>query len=240
MNDEKNQVTVFGGKVNVADVRGLAERAAAAAMNNPRGGAPNGSDYMNFSGKRGIFTIGQENRRVDEDETWVIDVGSFEEGWICWKGGKPASTRLSNIYNGVPVPTPNGEELGPFDSKKGEGWFQAKAWVMKSLDNDQQGYLKINSISGVSAMAELIGEFSTRAAAGEAPWPVVRLDVEEFESQGFKNFKPVFNIIGWLETDELMAIANGEAKLDEFLDEPEDEAPPPPKAVAKATGRRRA
>lgn len=239
-NDEKEtQLAVFGGKVNVADVRALAQKAQVAAQNNPRGSAPNGSDYLNFSGKRGVFTIGQNDRKIDSDETWVVDVSSFEEGWICWKGGKPASTRLANIYSGVPVATPDMEELGPFDTKKGEGWFQAKSMILKSLDNDQQGYLKLNSVSGVSAMAELIGEFAERAAAGEPSWPVIHLDVEEFEAQGFKNFKPKFDIVGWLETDELLAIANGEATLDDFLGAPE-EAPPPPPTKPAVTGRRRA
>jgi hypothetical protein len=237
MNDEaKTQVAVFGGKVNVADVRGLAQKAAESAQNNPRGGAPGGSDYMNFSGKRGVFTIGQDNRKVANDEAWVIDVSSFEEGWIAWKGGKPLSTRLSNIYTGVPVMTPQADEGGPFDTNKGEGWFQAKAWVMKSLDNDQQGYFKLNSVSGVSAMSELIGAFSERAAAGEPAWPVVYLDIEEFESQGFKNFKPVFDVAVWLDTEQLMALSNGEATIGDFL--VEEEAPPPAK-VAAPVGRRR-
>lgn len=238
MSDEENKaVAVFGGKVNVADVRSLAQKAAEAAQNDPRGGAPGGSDYLNFSGKRGIFTIGKDDRRIDTDELWAVDVTSFEEGWICWKGGKPASTRLANIYTGVPVRAPDGDELGPFDTKKGEGWFQAKGMVVKSMDNGQQGYLKLNSVSGVSAMAELIGAFSERAAAGEAAWPVIRLDTEEFEAQGFKNFKPKFEIVAWLETSELMAIANGDASLDDFLEE--DDAPPPP-PVKQVTGRRRA
>lgn len=241
-NDEEKTagaVAVFGGKVNVADVRTLAAKAAEAAMNDPRGGAPNGSDYMNFSGKRGIYTIGKDERKVQPDERWVIDVTSFEEGWICWKGGKPASTRLANIYTGVPVRAPDSDELGPFDSKKGEGWFQAKAMVLKSLDNNQQGYLKLNSVSGVSAMAELIGDFSERAAAGEASWPVVCLDVEEFEAQGFKNFKPMFDVVGWLDTDQLLAIAAGDATIDDFMGAAEPEPEPKPKQVA-STGRRRA
>jgi hypothetical protein len=232
-----NSVTVFGGKVNVADVRGLAQKAAESAQNNPRGGAPGGSDYMNFSGKRGVFTIGQENRKVGPDELWVVDVASFEEGWIAWKGGKPVSTRLANIYNGVPVQAPQMDELGPFDSNKGEGWFQAKAWVMKSLDNEQQGYFKLNSVSGVSAMAELIGAFSERAAAGEPAWPVIVLDVEEFEAQGFKNFKPVFDVQCWLTTEQLMAVANKEADINDFLEA--DESAPPPATKPALVGRRR-
>lgn len=239
MSDDK-AVTVFGGKVNVADLHSLAVKAAESAQNTTRAGAPNGSDYMNFSGKRGVYTIGQAARKVLPDELWVIDVTSFEEGWICWKGGKPTSTRLANIYTGVPVQTPSGDEGGPFDSNKGEGWFQAKAWVMKSLDNEQQGYLKLNSVSGVAQMAELIGEFSDRAAAGEAAWPVVSLDIEEFESQGFKNFKPVFDVLGWLDTSQLMAVANGEADVSDFIEQAEAETPPPPVTPAKITSRRRA
>lgn len=236
-NDEANQVAVFGGKVNVADVATLAKKAAESAQNNPRGGAPNGSDYMNFSGKKGVYTIGQDNRKVTPDELWVIDVSSFEEGWICWKGGKPASTRLANIYNGVPVQAPAGDEGGPFDSNKGEGWFQAKAWVMKSLDNDQQGYFKLNSVSGVSAMSELMGDFSERAAAGEPSWPVVSLDTEEFEAQGFKNSKPVFDVQVWLTTDQLMEVANG-ASIDDYLDAGEPEPEPEPVKKPALTRRR--
>jgi len=233
-----NDVTVFGGKVNVADVRTLAQKAQAAALNNPRGGAPGGSVYMNFSGKRGIYTVGQDNRQVSPDETWIVDVTSFEEGWICWKGGRPASTRLSNIYTGVPIQAPTDDELGPFDEKKGEGWFQAKAFVLKSLDNDEQAYIKLNSISGVSAIAEqLIGPFSERAGAGEACWPVVALETEKFESQGFTNFKPKFEVLGWLTTEELNAVAAGE-DVATFIEMPEEAPPPPPPASAGRSRRR--
>lgn len=227
-NDDNLPTTnVFGGKVNVANVASLANRAKEAAQNNPRGGAPNGSDYMNFSGKRGMYTIGQDQRKIQPEELWVIDVTSFEEGWICWKGGKPVSTRLSNIYNGSPVLAPNGDEGGPFDTNKGEGWFQAKAMVLRSIDNGQQGYLKLNSVSGVSAMAELIGEFAERAEQGQPHWPVVGLDVEEFESQGFKNFKPKFVAYGWLDNEQLQEVADG-GDISQFIEFDDEPAPPPP------------
>lgn len=228
---------VFGGKVAVADVRSLAQKAAESAQNNPRGGAPNGSDYMNFSGKRGVYTIGQQNRVIGTDELWVVDVSSFEEGWVAWKGGKPASTRLANIYNGVPVMAPDPQELGPFNTDKGEGWFQAKAMVLKSFDHDQQGYFKINSVSGVSAMAELIGAFAERAAAGEPCWPVLVLDKEEFEAQGFKNYKPVFDVKVWLSQEQMQQIADGESIYDVApeLDAEDEPAPPPPPARNRRT-----
>jgi hypothetical protein len=227
-NDEANVPSVFGGKVDVTDMKSLAQKAKVAADNNPRGGgAPDGSEYLNFSGKRGIFTIGQDKRRIEDDERWVVDVTSFQEGWVCWKGGRPEATRLSNIYTGVPVAQPDPEERGPFDSNRGEGWFQAKAMVMRSVDEDQQGYFKINSISGVGEMADLMEAFSERAGQGLPCWPVVCLEAEEFESQGYKNFKPMFNVQGWLSNDQLQELANG-ADIDDLLDSEE-----PKKASAK-------
>jgi hypothetical protein len=148
---------------------------------------------------------------------------------------------MANIFNGVPVNPPSDDEFGPFDANKGDGWFQAKAMVLRSTEHDQQGYFKINSVSGVSAMAEFIGEFAERAAAGLPAWPVITLDVEEFESQGFKNFKPVFNIVGWLSNEQIGALAEG-ADVSDLLDgEEEDDTPEPPKEVKAAPrGRARA
>src|SRR6056297_2603863 len=145
----------FGGSVTMNNREEMAKKAAESAQNSTRAGAPGDSDYMNFSGKRGLYTIGQDKRRVKNDELWLLNIGSFEDGWVCWKGGKPASTRMYNIYTGVPVSAPGDDELGPFDPNKGEGWFKAKGWVAKSIDNDQQGYFKNNSISGVAEMADL-------------------------------------------------------------------------------------
>lgn len=204
--------------MQVKDMQSLAQKAQQAASNNPRGGAPNGSDYMNFSGKRGILQIGQDKRQVNSDELWVVDVTSFEEGWVCWKGGQPAANRLSNIYTGVPVPQPDFNEFGPFDTNRGDGWFQAKAMVMKSLDNDQQGYFKINSVSGVSEMADLFGKFSQKAAAGLPAWPVVSVSSEPFTSNGFQNYKPIFNVQAWLSDEQLQSLATGDVDLDEILD----------------------
>lgn len=231
---------IFGGKVSVTDMKSLAQKAAESASNSPRGGAPNGSVYMNFSGKVGVYQIGEKKRNTDEDELWIVDVTSFEDGWVCWKGGQSPASRMANIYNGVPVQQPSNDELGPFDASKGDGWHQAKAMVLRSTDEDQeQAYFKINSVSGVSAMAGLVDAFSDRANAGEPCWPVVALGAEKFESQGFKNFKPVFNIVAWLDNEQLQAIAEG-ADVNDFLDDEDvaDEVEEPAPVAKRGRARR--
>lgn len=216
---EGKEVGFFGGgAVKVADGAAIAAKMNESAQNDPRGGIE-GSDYLNFSGKKGTYVIGKEERKIDSDELWVVHIGSFEDGWVCWKGGRPASTRMANIFTGVPVAQPDMDELGPFnvDKDRGEGWFQAKALILKSCDSEQQGYFKINSKSGVSAIAGLQREISERIANDMDRWPVVRLDVEEFEAQGFKNYKPVFQVEGWLSDNGVMALAEG-ADISDLLE----------------------
>lgn len=229
----------FGTGLASADMKSMAERAQQSAQTGQRGGAPNGSSYMNFSGKRGVYTIGEKKRPIQVDELWIVDVSSFEDGWVCWKGGKPAANRMANIYSGAPVQQPNFDEFGPFDSNRGEGWSQAKGWVCKSLDTDEQGYFKVNSVSGVSEMASLVEEVSIRMGSGRPAYPVIGYDIEEFEAQGYKNFKPIFKIEGWLDIPQLSIIAGEEEyDLDDLFaeadaGEPEGAVEETPKTATK-------
>lgn len=242
-----NDVSIFGGKplsINTEDMGALAEKAQTSAQSGARQGAPDGSQYLNFSGKRGIATLGSGNdaETITDDERWLVNVHSFEDGFVCWKSQKPHSVRMANIYTGTPVAAPAADEGGPFDPAKGEGWFQAKAMVLRSVDEDgRQGYFRINSVSGVGSFSELQDAFAARASQGLAAWPIVRITIEKFESQGFTNYKPVFAIDGWLDNEQVQRLAEGE-DIDDLLAEGEEEAAPETKKVTAkpgSAGRRR-
>ena len=203
----------------MADPQALAAAMKESSDKDPRGSMGD-SDFLNFSGKQGKFTIGKAARTIQPDEEWIVNISGFEDGWVCWKGGQPVAQRMANI-SGTPVPTPDFEENGPFNSDKGEGWFQAKAMTLKNIETDEQGYFKINSISGVSAMADLQRDFVAQATAGKGCWPVVTLDAEEFTAKGFKNYKPVFNVVEWLDEAALTALMTGEASEEAVEEEPE-------------------
>lgn len=218
MSETKNEVGFFGGgAVNVSGGADIAARMAESAQNDPRGGSGD-SLFLNFSGKKGVYTIGPDSRKIPEDEMWLLNIMSFEDGWMCWKQSRPAATRMANIFTGVPVPTPDPDEFGPFDTNNGEGWHQAKGMTLKSFDTDEQGYFKINSKSGVSAFAGLQREVSDRSAAGLPRWPVLQLHTETFEARGFKNDKPVFNIVGWLTDEHVVMLGKNEIDVDEALE----------------------
>ena len=139
-----NDVTkpVFGGDVAMPSSSALAGALKESAVRDPRGGAIDGADYLNFSGKRGMFTYGADGKPFDMDAILVPNIAGFQDGWVCWKNGQPVATRLAPI-TGVPVPTPDMNEHGPFDGDA-DGWFQAKAAMFKDVETGDQYFFKIN------------------------------------------------------------------------------------------------
>lgn len=200
-NEVDKPAGVFGGRVGMVNADALKSAMAQSASADPRGSAPDGSDYMNFSGKRGVYEVGKDKEDVASDELWIVNVPSFEDGWICWKDGRPLATRLVPL--GTPVPQVDMNEHGPFP-KDGDGWHQAKAMVVRSIDTGRQAYFKINSISGVSTFATLQKEITQRLMAGQPYWPVISFGKEKFQSKGYTNYKPTITVDGWLSDMQVM------------------------------------
>lgn len=220
----------FGKPVALTNAAAMADALTASAQQGQIGGAPDGSVYLNFTGKRGVYEFGKEKEDLDPSEIWLVNIASFEEGFVCWKGGKTAATRMANIYSGQHIPTPAHDEMGPFNVQQGEGWFPAKSMVIKSIEaDDRQGYWKINSKSGVAVFADLQAQVAERLRAGRACWPLVRLGKEKFEAQGQKNYKPKLDVYGWLSQEAVSELAaDPEADIDELIQSSEGGALPAP------------
>lgn len=233
-----NEVTKspFGGTVALSNAQAVADAVSASAAQGQLGSAPDGSVYLNFTGKRGVYEFGKDKEDLDSSEMWLINIASFEDGFVCWKGGKTISTRMANIYNGQHIPTPASDEQGPFNSSQGEGWFSAKSMVIKSIEaDDRQGYWKINSKSGVAVFADLQAQVAERLRAGRPAWPIVNLGKEKFEAQGQKNYKPTITVYGWLSNAGIAELAaNPEADIDGLIRESDGGG-----AAVPATRRRR-
>jgi hypothetical protein len=189
----------FGAPVALVNAQAMADAVSASAAQGQLGGAPDGSVYLNFTGKRGVYEFGKDKEDIDASELWLVNIASFEDGYVCWKGGKTIATRMANIYGEQRISAPAADEQGPFNTTQGEGWFAAKSMVVKSLEaDDRQGYWKINSKSGVAVFADLLQQVGDRLRAGRASWPLVNMGKEKFEAQGQKNYKPVLTVYGWL------------------------------------------
>lgn len=193
-----NELQIFGG-TDLLDDATLREQLAVNADVGARG---EGISYMSFSGKRGIYKIGIDGRAPGEDEPFLVAIPLFKVGWICWKGGKPLDKRMAGSRDPAIV-QPAADELGPFD-KDGDGWSRARSIAARSLLNGEEVEFTNNSKSGVSEMAALHRDVRDRLRETNAVWPVVKFGVEEFESQGYKNFKPTIEVIAWLTRDDIV------------------------------------
>jgi len=206
MSDNENAVALFGGgKVAVTDAKAMAAALAGASQDSTTG-LPDGGVYISFSGKRGVYSIGEKSADADPEEIWLLNIFAIERGWHCWKGGQPAAKRMASIY-GTQVETPDMTEHGPFNSANGEGWSPAKAMTIKSLDRGIQGYFSTSSKSGVNEFAKLEKAVAERIANNEPAWPVIQLQKEEFTAKGNKNYKPILEVACWLGDEQIAALS---------------------------------
>lgn len=194
-----NPIMPFGGKADLTDEKALMQQMQEQADFGARGGDVS---YMSFSGKKGQYKIGVNGRAPEPGEPWLVAVPLFKTGYICWKGGKPVSKRMAGMRE-PNIMQPDPEEGGPFDDRKGEGWFQARSMGARSLMNGEEIEFTINSKSGVAAIAELQREVLEQMAAGHGFWPVIEFGTESFESKGFKNDKPTLTVRKWLTSDDI-------------------------------------
>lgn len=203
------------GSVAVNNPQGMAAALASSASTGMIGQAPGGSDYMNFSGKRGVYEFGQEKEDISPDELWLIDISSFQSGYMCWKNSTPVATRLSSIY-GPPVAQPNFEEHGPF--RAGDGWSPAKGLVCASVDTmGRQGYFKTSSKTGVGCISGIEDQVAQRMLGGQPCLPLVFWKKEKFQAQGNWNWKPVAEVYGWLTPAAVNQLSDPETDLDQLI-----------------------
>lgn len=181
------------------------------------GGAPDGSLYASFSGKLGRYKVGTEGADLSDAELFILNIESFESGWICWKSGSPIAKRMSSIYSGT-VADPDMTEHGPF--KEGEGWSRIKALVAYSCDRDVALYFSTSSKSGLSEFSKLQLAAVTRYRSGQPFWPVFRFTREKFTSRGNTNYKPTFTVVGWLTTAAMKHLsASQDVYVEDLIEE---------------------
>ena len=205
MSDEKKTPSLFqGGAISMNT--GKAKLAAALQQQKETAGQsalPDGEYYFTFSGKSGKFTYKEKEgndfvtKEIPTDELFLVSPLHFQHGWMCWKERKVMGRMFASIFDEHPH-LADPELHGPFRAGSGDGWSQARQMTMRSMLQPITGHLTLSSESGKRVIGDLQGQMAAQLEIGAPAWPLVYCKPEEFEAQGFKNYKLVFDVQGWL------------------------------------------
>ena len=133
-------------------------------------GSGSNVDYLSFSGKTGLYSLGRDKEDIDPDQLYLVEPQTFVSGWVCWKDSSRVDSLEWSVYKAAEqaVAREDLQDHGPYRAGMDEGWKQE------------------------------IGKTT-------------------FESQGNKNFKPVFEVEVWVQRASAAAYLNGDLTEEQLV-----------------------
>jgi hypothetical protein len=183
-------------------------------------GSQQGVQYANFSGKMGRYSVGKNKEDIDPERLFFMDFRFAIRGWNCWKGNKPVDKhRWRAVEAGKAVPESHLEDHGPYNDRLGEGWRPMIGFWTKAFDDpDITLEFTTDSVSGRNSVDDLMQETIQRVRDGEPFFPVFRFEREQFTAQDQTNWKPVFEVEGWLTEEQVgLVLADVGYSIDDAL-----------------------
>lgn len=166
---------------------------------------------MKFDGKSGLLNhvISKNNeKRLPEGLRLAFDVYGSQQGYICWKGGDVVGEYYKSFFETLPDISTM-EDHGPYDDEK-DGWQANYTLFFKQLDANVQWKCGIGSASGRRAVDDLYQKIGDLESLHDftKQTPILTIGAEPFVAKGFKNYKPVFNIVEWVDTPTDKPVVN--------------------------------
>jgi hypothetical protein len=176
--------------------------------------------YLKYS--KGEWLAGMEESVIDDTEQFAVDMRELRKGFICWKDNAPAGEVMRPLIGGQPARRSELEEIPDSD-----GWQEQASVVLRSMESGEMLEFKTSSKGGVSALGELVKEFTDRARRGDQNHvPVVVLKSTSYKHKAYgKVYKPVLEVVDWLGIAPLVEREPGEDDVP--FSEAEVEAAPP-------------
>lgn len=229
-----NALTAFLGGAPLPTVSGDAfTNALDEAADGSSSGSP-GLNFLQFSGKTGIYALGQAKSELDPDQLYIVDPQTITRGFVCWIKSKPAARVEWSIFEpALAIKEADLEDKGPY--VKDDGWKASLSFQAAEVSGLLTP-LKFSSTSksGVNAIADFMKEMSARAKADEPDIPVMSFGKEKFFAKEQWNFKPVLEVECWVTRDAAGAFFKGTLSEDDLLAGEE-----PKKAKKKKPSKRR-
>jgi len=153
--------------------------------------------FLKVEQNSGDWVYGAADELVEEDAIWAINIGSFEQGWICWSG-RALIGRHARKANEPPMME---HELPALPA--GQDWKPMKKFDLKCVGGSNHGVevtYETSSLGGLRALSKITRAIGERCHAGESDIiPVVALSSHTYPNKisGKDVRNPDFNIVGW-------------------------------------------
>jgi hypothetical protein len=188
--------------------------------------------FLNFSGKNGKFTYGQDKTALKYGSHLAANMMDFKSGWICWVDDEVVEEIMVGVFDEAVSEDDltDHEPVGGYDD--GDGWREQTSVPLRDVDTGEQMLYKTSAASANRVLGGLLDEFGDAFVEHEEDVPVVEIDAEEFEvtlkdeKTGKKkkhvNYKPVFEIVEWLTPEDVAELMGADAAAEEKSDDPDD------------------
>ncbi len=160
--------------------------------------------YMSFNGREGKFFVSNGTDEPDEfakGQKVLISLFDSKQGFACWKDGKPIDSVNRGLFEALPKEA-DLEDHGPYstDPQKREGWRQTYTVILKEPVSGRQYQLQLSSPSATRAFGAFMKEVVEQSSMHDfyAETPEVIMNITRFDAKGHKNYKPDFELTGWI------------------------------------------
>lgn len=179
-----------------------------------------GIDYLTYSGRTGLYSLGRDHAEVDPDQPYMVGPETFIGGWNCWKNSQVIERVewLTLRAHEDAVEQDDLPDNGPYRDKTGDGWRQVLGFQAITMAKDRREIkFTTNSPSGRNVVADLMREVGRRAASEEPHIPLICFGGGPFDAQGQSNYKPDLRVDVWITNKMAVAYMAGDVTEDQLL-----------------------
>lgn len=194
-----------------------------------------GGAFLKFNGNTGDFTFGAEGDEIPHGTQLAVQMDGFARGFICWVEGDVVEEVMVKVVDGKPPLQSDLADHGPYekhDDGTQDGWSEQARVTFISLEDGETYVYKTSSKSGLRALGNLLRDFARQMRSHPDALPVAEFGATSFIPKNNKKigkkYAPSFKLVGWVQQEEIDALADGAGGEDDagnYADEPADATP---------------
>jgi hypothetical protein len=141
--------------------------------------------------------------QVGAIQQFVVDIRSYQHGWIRWQDQKPTHRYMGRKVDGFPLPVRSRLPEPELEGSEDDPWQETHSIVMRNMDGPDEAdnlcTYTTTSWGGRKALGKLIDAYVKQAKEHPGQMPVVYLGSVDKQSPRGPVPNPVITIVDWTE-----------------------------------------